>query len=74
MPINFTVRGHADGPPIGTCLNFFPKHGGQEAQFTDPPYIIDIKEDNYVGDQNINSKQSFFSNLVLFFISLNFHA
>ena len=49
------VAGFGTGPPLSTCLTLFPKHGGQEAQTTNPPFKITIQENEYSPGQDIHS-------------------
>ncbi|XP_052102438.1 putative ferric-chelate reductase 1 [Mytilus californianus] len=49
-----SVSGFAAGPPFSTCLTLFPKHHGLEAQTTEPPYTIDIQENDYIPGQDIH--------------------
>lgn len=50
------VAGFGKGPPVSTCLTLFPKHGGQEAQTTNPPFTITIQENEYSPGQDIHIK------------------
>lgn len=36
-----------DGAPFKTCINRFPKHGGQNQQQTPSPYVISINQTTY---------------------------
>ena len=50
------VLGFQNGPPFSSCLTLFPKHGGLEAQTTEPPYTVSVDEHNYSPGQEIHSK------------------
>lgn len=40
-------RGFGMGPPLGACVDMWPKQHGADAQTSDPPYTITTSKDTY---------------------------
>ncbi|XP_060077433.1 putative defense protein [Ylistrum balloti] len=66
-------RGFGMGPPLGACVDMWPKAHGADSQTSDPPYTITVSKDTYtpgetltvVVNTTINKDIKFFEGLLL---------
>ncbi|OWF38106.1 putative defense protein [Mizuhopecten yessoensis] len=66
-------RGFGMGPPLGACVDMWPKDHGADAQTSDPPYTITVSKNTYspgetltvVVNTTINKEIQFFEGLLV---------